>query len=69
MSDISYRINHFVTEDGIDHGLYHVEDCLGAVIARCEDGYIHCVLIWSGGSCEECMEIFEKRMEREETDV
>ena len=69
MDFCDYYKNHFVTEDGIDHGKNHVEECLNALITRCEDGYIHCVIIWSGGSCEECMELFEKRMEREETDV
>ena len=54
------------TADGIDHGASHIEDCLEAVIERFEDGYILCPILWSGGKCEECMEVFEKRMERYE---
>lgn len=52
------------TADGIDHGLSRLEDCLDAVIERFEDGYVLCPILWSGGKCEECMEIFEKREER-----
>lgn len=52
------------TADGIDHGKYHIEDCLEAVIERFADGYVLCPILWSGGKCEECMEIFEKRIER-----
>ena len=53
----------FITADGVNHGKAHVEDCMGAVIDRCEDGYVHCVLLWSGSSCEECMEAFERYTE------
>lgn len=49
------------TADGIDHGTYHIEECLEAIIKRFEDGYILCPLLWCGGSCEECYEIFERR--------
>ena len=45
-----------VTEDGVDHGRYHLEDCLEATIYKCEDGYTHCALMWSGVTCEECLE-------------
>lgn len=50
-----------MTADGIDHGQSRLEDCLEAVIERYEDGYILCPLLWSGGSCEECYETFERR--------
>ena len=53
-----------MTADGIDHGASHIEDCLEAVIERFEDGYVLCPILGSGGKCEECMEIFEKRLER-----
>lgn len=49
------------TDDGIDHGSWRLEDCLEAVIERFEDGFILCPIIWSGGGCEECYEIFERR--------
>lgn len=52
------------TADDIDHGLARQEDCLEAVIDRFEDGYVLCPILWSGGKCEECMEIFERRQER-----
>ena len=52
------------TADGIDHGECRLEDCLEANIVRFEDGYVLCPILWSGGKCEECMEIFEKRLER-----
>ena len=53
-------------DDGIDHGDYHLEDCMEATIERYEDGTIYCPITWSGGSCEQCMEILEKRLEKEE---
>ena len=52
------------TADGIDHGYSRLEYCLEATIERFEDGYVLCPILWSGGECEECMEIFEKRLER-----
>jgi hypothetical protein len=52
------------TADGIDHGDSALEDCLEAIIERYEDGYVLCPIIWSGGSCEDCMEILERRMDR-----
>lgn len=52
------------TADGIDHGDYRLEDCFEANIVRFEDGYVLCPILWSGGKCEDCMEIFEKRLER-----
>lgn len=39
------------------------ENCLEAVIYRFEDGYVLCPILWSSGKCEECMEIFERRVE------
>ena len=54
------------TADGIDHGTYHIEDCLEAVIERYEDGYVLCPILWSNGSCEECYENFERREERDD---
>ena len=53
-------------DDNIDHGDYHLEDCLDCTIAKYEDGYIYCPITWSGGTCEQCMEIFERRMERDD---
>lgn len=53
-------------DDNIDHGDYHLEDCMDATIERYADGTIYCPITWSGGTCEECMEIFERRMERED---
>ena len=52
------------TADGIDHGDCIIQDCFEAVIEKYEDGYILCPILWSGGSCEECMEVFERRVER-----
>lgn len=52
------------TADGIDHGEARLEECLEAMIERFEDGYVLCPILWSGGGCEECMEIFERRQER-----
>ena len=48
------------TDDGIEHGESVLEDCLEAVIERFEDGFVLCPIIWQGGSCEECMEVFER---------
>jgi hypothetical protein len=53
-------------DDNIDHGDFHLEDCVDATIERYEDRTVYCPITWSGGTCEECMEIFERRMEREE---
>lgn len=55
------------TADGIDHGKGRLEDCLDAVIERYEDGYVLCPILWSGGGCEECMEVFERRQEQDGT--
>lgn len=52
------------TADGVDHGDFVLQDCFEAVIERYEDGYILCPILWSGGKCEECMEVFERRQER-----
>lgn len=43
------------------HGTFTVQDCLEAVIEKHEDGFILCPLLETGGSCEECYEIFERR--------
>jgi len=53
-------------DDNIDHGDFHLEDCLDATIEKYDDGHVYCPLTWSGGTCEECMEIFERRMEKYE---
>lgn len=53
-------------DDNIDHGDFHLEDCLDATIEKYTDGTIYCPITWSGGTCEECMEIFERRMEKYE---
>ena len=45
------------------HGAFHVEDCLEAVVEKYEDGFILCPILETGGSCEECYEVFERRME------
>lgn len=50
-----------ITEDGTNHGVYTVEDCIEAVVMRCEDGYVHCPMIWSGGTCEECLKTARER--------
>lgn len=52
------------TADGIDNGMARYEECLDANIYRFEDGYVLCPILWSGGKCEECMELFEQRQER-----
>ena len=51
------------TADGIEHGDARLEDCLEAVVTRFADGYVLCPILWSGGSCEECMDVLERRME------
>lgn len=51
------------TADGIEHGDAHLEDCLEAVVTRFSDGFVLCPILWSGGKCEECMEVLERRME------
>ena len=53
-----------MTADGIDHGDFVLQDCFEAVIEKYKDGYILCPILWSGGKCEECMEVFERRQER-----
>ncbi len=54
--------------DNIDHGDFHLEDCLDATIEKYDDGHVYCPITWSGGTCEECMEIFERRIERDDSD-
>ena len=66
--EIRARIEACHTDDGIDHGKRHLEDCLDCTIEKYEDGFIYCPLTWSGGSCEQCMEILEKRLEKEEAE-
>lgn len=61
MNSFNTRIE---TADEIDHGLARYENCLDANIYRFEDGYVLCPILWSGGRCEECMEVFERRQER-----
>jgi hypothetical protein len=51
------------TADGIEHGGARLEDCLEAVITRFADGYVLCPILWSGGNCEECMDVLERRAE------
>lgn len=53
-------------DDNVDHGDFHLEDCMDATIERYADGHVYCPITWSGGTCEECMEIFERRMERDD---
>ena len=55
-------------DDNIDHGDFHLEDCLDATIEKYADGHVYCPITWSGGTCEECMEILEKRLEKEEAE-
>ena len=56
-----------ITNDSVlDRRTAKLEDCLEAVVERYPDGTIWCPITWSGGSCEECMEIFNRVMEREE---
>ena len=52
------------TADGIDHGDYTIAECFEAIIEKYEDGYILCPLLATGGKCEECMEVFERRQEK-----
>jgi hypothetical protein len=54
------------TADGIDHGEGRLEDCLWAVVIRFGDGYVLCPILFGGGACEECMEAFERSVERDE---
>ena len=56
------------TADGIDHGDFVLKDCLWAVTECFEDGYILCPILWSSGSCEECYEIFNRRLDDAESD-
>lgn len=51
------------TDDNIDHGQAQLEDCLCANILRFKDGFVLCPILWSGGSCNECMEQFERRQD------
>lgn len=51
-------------DDGIDHDDFHLEDCLDATIEKYTDGTIYCPITWSGGTCEECMKIFQERLEK-----
>lgn len=53
------------TADGISHGLCLFQDCLNAVIEKYEDGYMFCAILWSGGSCEECYQMFEEQSEKQ----
>lgn len=55
-----------MTADGIDHGKSEYTYCLEALIEKFEDGYVLCPILYSGGSCEECYEIFEQRLQRKE---
>ena len=52
------------TADGINHGLARTEYCLEAVIERFQDWFVLCPVLWSGGSCEDCMSVFNERLER-----
>lgn len=55
-----------MTADGIDHGSCTRTICLEAQIEKYEDGYVLCPILWCGGSCEECYEIFERRTMNDE---
>lgn len=50
-----------MTADGIDHGTHVIADCFEAVIERYADGFVNCPIIWSGGTCQECFDIWRKR--------
>ena len=52
-----------MTADGINHGKSILTDCFEAVVEKYEDGYMLCPILWSGGSCEECIAAFERRQE------
>lgn len=43
-----------------------LRDCLWAVIEIKDDGSMICPLLETGGSCEECYDIFEKLLEKEQ---
>lgn len=51
-----------MTADGIDHGESVLTDCFEAVVEKYEDGYMLCPILWSGGCCEDCIEVFERRL-------
>lgn len=60
-------MTHHVSSDGVDHGAFVLSDCIWAVVHRCEDGYTGCPLLDSGNwTCEECMDILNERIEKEE---
>lgn len=63
MTGTAYTLS-ILTADGIDHGKARIEECLEAWVDRFEDGFVLCPILWGGGKCEECMEIFERRAER-----
>lgn len=54
-------MNTYMEERIAQHGNFNVQDCLEAVVEKYEDGFILCPLLETGGSCEECYEIFERR--------
>lgn len=49
------------TADGKNHGKRTVTYCLEAVIEKFDDGHVLCPILETGGKCEECYEIFERR--------
>ena len=50
----------------LDRRTAHLEDCLEAVVERYPDGTVVCPITETGGTCEECMEVLERRLERDE---
>ena len=64
LDEIRKRVEACNTDDGINHGKKHLEDCFDCTIEKYEDGFIYCPLRWSGRTCEECMEIFQERTEK-----
>lgn len=53
-----------MTADGIDHGEPVLTDCFEAVVEKYPDGYMLCPILWAGGTCEDCLETFERRLEK-----
>lgn len=43
------------------HGAHVLADCFEAVVEKYEDGFILCPIEATGGTCEECYEVFERR--------
>ena len=56
-----------MTADGIDHGPHVLADCFEAVVEKYADGFVNCPIIWSGGTCQECVDIWRERKRKRRT--